>query len=67
MQRLKGFLSYLQRWHKAIILGIVIGWFVSYVYTIESIVKDCKVMGSFRLHYTAISCYVGPKITWEKK
>lgn len=48
--------AYLIEWWQALLIGFVVGIFVTQAYAYNGLVQDCKVMGMFRLGNTAFGC-----------
>ena len=48
--------SYLVQWWQALLIGFVVGIFVTQAYAYNSLIQDCKVMGTFRIGNKAFGC-----------
>lgn len=49
-----------------LLIAFVIGAGISKLYTYDTIIKDCKVLGAFRINNTAFGCQIGYNIEDKK-
>lgn len=57
-RKLREFLDWLNEMRRPVVVGMVIGGFIVYIYTIDQIARDCQVMGAFRVNATVFDCKV---------
>ena len=57
-QSWRTFKEWAKEMFKPIVFGMCIGWFITYVYTVDQLVRDCQVMNKFRFNYTSFECKV---------
>ena len=57
-RKLREFLDWLSEMRTPVIVGMAIGGFIVYIYTIDQIYRDCKVMYAFRVNATVFDCKV---------
>ena len=48
--------AYLKQWWQAVLIGFVLGILVTQAYAYNSLIQDCKVMGTFRIGNKAFGC-----------